>query len=133
MTIFEDYVKTELPVRPVVQTDESEETILVRRGLIPRGYQAVVIAEGQVIGKSGGLIRGMNVTGVGSGGSDAHYLHTQSIVSTTWSVSHNLGKFPAVTVIDSGGTEVEGDIIHVDMYNTTLTFSAPFSGKAFFN
>jgi hypothetical protein len=66
-------------------------------------------------------------------GSDAHYLHTQGAASATWVVTHGLGKRPSVTVIDSQGDEVEGDISHDSTTQATLTFSAPFAGVAFFN
>lgn len=66
MTIFEDFVKTELPVRPVVQTDNDAETILVRKGIIPRAYEPVALLEGEVLGKEGGVIKG--VAGGGSSG-----------------------------------------------------------------
>jgi hypothetical protein len=63
MTIFEDFVKTELPVRPVVQTDNDAETILVRKGVIPRAYEPVSLLEGEVLGKEGGVIKGVTVAG----------------------------------------------------------------------
>lgn len=40
-----------------------------------------------------------------------------------------MNKYPAVTVHDSTGDEVEGDIAHVDTNNLVIQFSAPFSGK----
>ena len=48
-------------------------------------------------------------------------------------INHNLGKYPSITVIDSGGSEVIGEVEYVDTNNVTLTFSAAFSGKAFLN
>lgn len=66
-------------------------------------------------------------------GSDKNYIHNQSIPSSIWSINHNLNKFPSITIVDSGGTEVEGDVDHVDQNNITVTFSASFSGKAYIN
>jgi len=65
--------------------------------------------------------------------SDVHYMHNQGTASDTWVVKHNLGKNPAVTVVDSAGTEVIGDVMHNDINTVTLTFTAAFSGKAYFN
>jgi hypothetical protein len=65
--------------------------------------------------------------------SDKHYAHTQGVASDTWSVTHSLNKYPSVTVVDSGGTTVVGDIQHVDLNNAVLSFSWPFSGAAYFN
>jgi hypothetical protein len=66
-------------------------------------------------------------------GQDKQYEHIQSPASATWTVAHNLGKVPSVTVIDSTGRQVFGGVQHTDTNNTILTFSAPFSGKAYFN
>jgi hypothetical protein len=64
---------------------------------------------------------------------DSTYVHTQILASTTWSVAHDLGKFPSVMVVDSGNNVVIGDIHYVDNNNLTITFSAAFSGRAFIN
>jgi hypothetical protein len=66
-------------------------------------------------------------TGI-SGGS---FTYTQSGVSDSWIISHGLGYRPAVTVIDSGGNQVEGDVVYTDSDNLTITFSAGFSGVAY--
>ena len=65
--------------------------------------------------------------------SDRHYLYTQETPSTEWTVEHNLNKYPAVTVVDSAGNEVEGLYNYVDLNTVVLTFSVAFAGKAFFN
>lgn len=61
----------------------------------------------------------------------ARYTHEQMAASTTWVVSHNLNRKPQVTVVDSAGTEVIGDVAYNDDNTVTLSFSAPFSGKAY--
>ena len=43
-------------------------------------------------------------------------------------VIHNLGKKPSVTVINSAGDEVEGDIHYDSDDQVTVVFSASFSG-----
>lgn len=58
------------------------------------------------------------------------YVHDQILASEVWEINHDLGFYPLVDVIDSGGTLVIGDVFHVDVNNLILTFSAPFSGKA---
>lgn len=64
---------------------------------------------------------------------DKNFVHVQNIPSNTWNITHGLGKFPSVTIIDSANTEVEGDVIHLNENQVQLTFSASFSGKAVFN
>lgn len=68
----------------------------------------------------------------GTGG-DKHYIHNQEVSSDTWEVTHELGKEPAVTVVDSAGTEVIGEVEYVSLNKCILRFQAPFSGKAIFN
>lgn len=68
----------------------------------------------------------------GTGG-DKHYVHKQETLSDTWEVTHGLGKEPAVTVVDSAGTEVIGEVEYVNLNKCILRFQAPFSGKAIFN
>lgn len=67
------------------------------------------------------------------GADDKHYTHNQTEVSAEWEVTHNLGKNPAVTVVDSAGTEVIGEVDYISSNTCVLRFKAPFKGKAFFN
>lgn len=69
----------------------------------------------------------------GALGSDLHYVHHQGVPADTWIVEHALGKYPAVSVVDSAGEEVRGDVRHESVNRSVLRFSAPFSGMAFFN
>ena len=67
------------------------------------------------------------------GTGDLNYTHIQNSPSLVWNVSHGLGKFPSVTIVDSGGSEVEGFVQHLDNDNLTITLSYAVSGKAFVN
>lgn len=64
---------------------------------------------------------------------DKTYTHNQDTPSSEWVCKHDLSKFPSVSIIDSAGTEVEGVITHNSQTQVTLTFSAAFSGNAYFN
>ena len=64
---------------------------------------------------------------------DKHYTHNQSVASATWSVAHNLNKFPSTTVVLSTGQKGYGDITYVDANNLTITFTGAESGKAYIN
>lgn len=48
-------------------------------------------------------------------------------------IAHNLGKQPAVSVLDSDNKEVLADIEHIDDNTVKVTFSDYFSGKILFN
>jgi hypothetical protein len=60
-----------------------------------------------------------------------NYAHTQSVSSATWTITHNLGYRPAVSVVDSGGNYVIGDVNYVSVNALTISFSAPFGGSAY--
>lgn len=64
---------------------------------------------------------------------DYQYVHSQTLASSTWTIAHNLNKFPSVTVVDSAGTVVNGEIKYVNKNEVNLIFSSEFSGKAYFN
>jgi hypothetical protein len=64
---------------------------------------------------------------------DKTFTYDQGVASTIWNVTHNLNKFPSATIVDSGGSVVEGCVDYIDKNNVTLTFSAAFTGKAHFN
>ena len=64
---------------------------------------------------------------------DKNYIHDQLSASSIWTVTHNLNKFPSVSVVDSANTTVIGDIQHLDVNTTIITFTSSFSGKAIFN
>ena len=61
------------------------------------------------------------------------FVFEQGLASDTWSIVHNLNRYPSVTIVDSANTEVEGDIQYIDKNNIIIKFSGPFSGKAFLN
>lgn len=65
--------------------------------------------------------------------SDWGYVHTQTSPSITWAITHNLNKYPSVTIVDSAGTVVEGDVAYSNTNSVVVTFSSTFSGKAYFN
>lgn len=64
---------------------------------------------------------------------DVSFEHTESPASALWTITHNLNKYPSVTVVDSANDEVEGNVNHISRNQLTITFSAAFSGKAFLN
>lgn len=65
--------------------------------------------------------------------SDKNFVHTQGLASDVWEITHDLNKYPSVTIIDSGGTEVIGNINYIDTSTVSITFSSEFSGKAILN
>ena len=64
---------------------------------------------------------------------DKNYVHPQGVPAAVWVITHNLGKRPSVTVVDSARTQVFGCVNYVNDNVCTVTFSAPFSGEAYCN
>jgi hypothetical protein len=84
------------------------------------------------------------ITSVGTAGpagaGDLNIVHTQGVAASTWQVSHNLGKYPSVTVVDSADNIVIGTVIYKDWTNNSasssklqIVFEGTFTGKAFIN
>ena len=66
-------------------------------------------------------------------GGDKTYIHKQVIASNTWEITHNLYKYPSVSVVDTGGNVVIGDVEYTSLNTLAITFTAPFSGTAYLN
>ena len=69
---------------------------------------------------------------------DITYTHNQSSTSNTWTVTHNLHRFPSVTVVDSADTIVQGTVVYNSNKQLTITFfsggsALAFQGKAYLN
>lgn len=75
----------------------------------------------------------INNLSLSSGASDAFYEHIQSTASATWTVDHDLNKRPSVTVVNSAGATVIGDVEYTSNNQCVLTFRAAFGGRAYFN
>lgn len=65
--------------------------------------------------------------------SDKTYVHDQAIPSETWTITHNLGKFPSVSVVDTQKTVYWGNVEYINSNQLKVTFSAGFAGQAFLN
>ena len=59
--------------------------------------------------------------------------HNQLSPEKEWNVVHNLNRFPTVTVVDSGGSVVLGDVQYIDENQIKIVFTTSFSGKAYLN
>jgi len=94
----------------------SINTVTVRTQTVPSANQYTVV---------------VNVAGSLSG--DKTYVYTQGSPSATWDIVHNLGKFPSVSVVDSGGSVVIPSVEYIDVNTVRVTFGSPTSGKAYVN
>lgn len=65
--------------------------------------------------------------------SNRTFTFNQPASTATWTINHNLGMFPSVSVIDSVGNFVTGNINYIDDRNLEITFKTAFKGKAYLN
>lgn len=61
----------------------------------------------------------------------ARHVHTQGTASTTWAITHALGGYPSITVVDSGKTVVFGEVNYVSATQVVVNFTSAFSGFAY--
>jgi len=69
---------------------------------------------------------------------DITFTYSQTSTSSTWVVTHNLNRFPSVTVVDSGNSIVQGTVVYNSNKQLTITFfsggsALAFQGKAYLN
>ena len=68
-----------------------------------------------------------------SGRPFATYIYDQMAASSSWVIEHNLHCFPSVSIVDTGGNVVIGEIQYISNLKLIVTFSSMFSGKAYLN
>ena len=61
------------------------------------------------------------------------YVYYQIEGSDEWVITHNLDKYPSVSVVDTGDSLVGGSVEYLSKNELVVTFTASFSGKAFLN
>jgi len=157
MPRFPGYVKHNNPNAAIIKLeenqvkgmgifDDSSARTLLSPALRVEGYVAVVKdVDKTYIYNSSDLENGAWGTSANwkLQGDDATYIHDQTIVgaASTWTVQHNLNKYPSVTVFDNNATpiKIEGfTLAYVDANQLTISFTSAGSaidlqGKAYVN
>lgn len=59
------------------------------------------------------------------------FSYDQPSPAATWTITHNLNFFPNVTVIDTGGTQIEAELVYPSRNELTITFTSPVAGSAY--
>ena len=67
------------------------------------------------------------------GGQDYEYIEPFPNPLSTWVITHNLGRFPSVTTVDSAGSEINGAITYDNENTITVVFNSATSGNAYLN
>ncbi len=66
------------------------------------------------------------------------FIHNQTSTSNTWVVTHNLHRYPSVTVVDTANNIIQGKVIYNSDMQLTITFflkgaAHALQGKAYLN
>ena len=56
--------------------------------------------------------------------------HHQTTAASTWTVNHNLGFRPAVTILSVGGAQMLAEVIHASLNQVLVYFDEPMTGLA---
>lgn len=98
----------------------------------PNFYKATLT----YLGGNGTLVNSQQYTLIHfdiSDSEDVTYVFTQGVPAATWTITHNLNKFPSVSVVDTANSNGFGDVTYNSANQLTITFSGAFAGKAFLN
>lgn len=71
--------------------------------------------------------------GASGGAGGATYTHTQTIALAVWTVAHNLGRYPSVSVTDLLGRLIVPDVAYLDDNLVQITHGLPLAGFAYCN
>jgi len=99
---------------------------------IPNKKDLVVITDSQAANPKY-KTKSATLESLSNAGLDKNFVFTQGTPTTTWTIQHNLNKFCSVTVVNSANEIVIGNVEYIDKNEVRLTFSAAFSGAAYFN
>ncbi len=58
------------------------------------------------------------------------YSHQQWVASQVWTINHNLGIRPTVSILDAGGNEIEAEVAHLSANQLQIRFVLPVAGLA---
>jgi len=61
------------------------------------------------------------------------FIYPLSSSQTVYNINHQLGKYPSVTLADSSGNEVIGNVKYIDSDNLQVTTSSAVDGHAYLN
>lgn len=111
-----------VPCQPLTPTPEAGDRVMVQ--LQPPSGAFVIGFIGESRERWG--------TGGGGGPSgDLGVTFVQATPATVWTIDHSLTFVPNVTVVDSAGTQVEGEVELATGNQVVIRFSAAFAGTAY--
>lgn len=67
----------------------------------------------------------------GTPGAGFNYVHTQGSPAAVWTINHNLGGYPNVTLVDNAGQEFDAEIEYASTNQIIATLAYSISGNAY--
>jgi hypothetical protein len=58
------------------------------------------------------------------------YVYSQPTPETTWTINHNLGRYPSVELFNTGMQEIDAEIAHPSINQTVVTLNPATAGLA---
>tara|TARA_X000001388_G_scaffold74235_1_gene66930 strand:- start:1691 stop:2020 length:330 start_codon:yes stop_codon:yes gene_type:complete len=84
-----------------------------------------------------GVTRNFTISALADFFQSSQFVHNQASASTTWTIAHNLNKFPSVVIKFSTGEYTNvgalGGVTYTDANNLTINLAAAESGVAYLN
>jgi hypothetical protein len=122
-------------IRGTQLRDSTVQNVDVDTTTSGRALITKVVAGSGISISSTGIDAGTGTVTINAVSSDRSYTHRQLSSSTTWVISHNLGKNPSVVTYDSTMSKrvVIGDVEYVDLNTVKVYFGLPFAGEAYLN
>lgn len=68
-----------------------------------------------------------------SGSSETTFVWPQNNPLATWTVPHNLNRFPCVSVVDPAGFKIQPDVLYVDENVVQIIHATAIAGTAYLN
>lgn len=105
------------------------------KGLIKTANNAEVTDEVQLTDGNGNELplRVSTTTVKVNGEKLGSFTHNQTTAATEWTITHNMGKNPSVTIVDSANTYVVGEVDYINDNSLRVSFKNAFKGKAYLN
>lgn len=126
---FNSFIQTEVPLRPVLQSDAKQETIIVRRGVAPREVQGLELSENQTVIFQGGQLKAIDAPSLEK--SAQTYVHKQETPATEWMIAHNMDVSSVIVQITADNKVFNPDEIeYVDSNTIKVTISDAIQGQA---
>jgi hypothetical protein len=63
----------------------------------------------------------------------ATFIFSQLTPLSVWTITHNLGEYPSVTIVDLNNNVIIGDITYINNNVVSITFLTPVVGYAYLN